>query len=493
MSPAGRRLPFALWPCLWSTTLAAQDAAPIATAMQQLLATPHLADARIGVVVDDLASGRRLCEHDAAKGFMTASNMKLLTAAAALQALGPAFTFATTLEAGGELKDGVLTGDLVLVGDGDPSFGHAGGSDPIATLAPFVDAVQQLGVRRLDGRVVGVDDVQDDQALGEGWQWDYLHEDYAAPFGGLCFAENVATVFVRGGGSEGAPPVLRLVPDVGQCRVVGSLRCGPAGSKTEVQVRRQPGTAVVTIGGSVAADAPEQPVVVSVENPTRYAALALRAALVARGIEVRGPAVDADDIGGLPVSARRRLYEHRSRPLGDLLQRLLKDSQNLWAEQLWRTVARKAVAASDQAACEGAVGRALAGLGVEPSGLVLADGSGLSRRNLVQPRQIAALLAALHRGPQRDVFVGALPIAGVDGTLQKRMAAGPARGHVFAKTGFIGRVACLSGYIARPEAAQAPLAFCVLLNNFTCTTDEAKAAIDAFVQDLAAAAGWPRE
>ena len=424
---------------------------------------------------------------------MTASNMKLLTAGAALQVLGPSFTFATTLEAGGELKDGVLTGDLVLIGEGDPSFGQAAGVDPVATLTPFVDAVQQLGVRRLEGRIVGVDDVQHDQALGEGWQWDYLHEDYAAPFGGLCFAENVATVLIQGGGSEGAAPVLRLVPDVGQCRVVCSLRCGPSGSKTELQVRRQPGTAVVTITGTMAADAAEQPLVASIENPTRYAALALRAALVARGIEVRGPAVDADEVGGLPVSARRQLYEHRSRPLAEMLRRLLKDSQNLWAEQMWRTVARKAVAASDQAACEGAVATALAVLGVDSKGLVLADGSGLSRRNLVQPGQIAALLASLQRGVHRDVFVAALPIAGVDGTLQKRMTTGAARGHVLAKTGFIGRVACLSGYVARPDAAQPPLVFSLMLNNFTCSTDEAKAAIDAFVQELAVQAGWPRQ
>jgi D-alanyl-D-alanine carboxypeptidase/D-alanyl-D-alanine-endopeptidase (penicillin-binding protein 4) len=108
----------------------------------------------------------------------------------------------------------------------------------------------------------------------------------------------------------------------------------------------------------------------------------------------------------------------------------------------------------------------------------------------VQPRQLADLLSALWRNEHRDVFVASLPIAGVDGTLAERFKDGPAHAHVRAKTGFISRVVALSGYVPRPDANAAPMVFSVLLNNFTCQTQAAKDAVDAFVQELARAAGW---
>jgi D-alanyl-D-alanine carboxypeptidase/D-alanyl-D-alanine-endopeptidase (penicillin-binding protein 4) len=349
------------------------------------------------------------------------------------------------------------------------------------------------GVRQLRGRVVGVDDCQGDEHRGQGWQYDYLEADYAAPFGGLCFADNVAVLLVAGGGAAGAAPRWRTVPDVGELLLGALPRCGAAGGETRLRVARPLAGAQVAVAGTIAADAGEQRLPVAVLNPTRFAARALHAALRARGIEVHGGAVDADDVAAPPPGSARELASVRSPELRAILVPTLKDSVNLYAEQLFRTAARVAGAGTGSEACERHAKSVLERLHVPTAGMLLADGSGLSRRNLVQPLQLAALLHAACRVSWREEFLAALPVAGVDGTLARRFATGPCRGRVRAKTGFVSYVVCLSGYLPRPGAQSAPIAFSAMLNNFVSGAEAAKAAADAFVDDLARAAGWPPE
>lgn len=470
--------------------LPAQDPAAIAEAAQRLLARPELQDARIGLVVADAGSGAVLHAHDAGKGFMTASNMKLVSGAVALLTLGADFTFATRLETAAPVVDGVLKGDLLLVGGGDPTLGGRQLEDPLAAFAPFVAALRALGVGKVEGRVVGVDDCQADEHLGMGWQWDYLWEDYAAACSGLNWAENVVGIEVSGA-TVGDRPVFRVLPHVGYVLVQSDLKCGPAGGATALTFQRAQGTSTVRVGGRIAAGAAPQLRKVAIENPTRYAAAGLKAALQRDGIQVTGPAVDRDDAGGAADGTSTLLHTVRSRPLGEILVPTLKDSVNLYAEQLHRVAAQSALGRSDGAAAAEHARAVLTGLGVDAAGMVVADGSGLSRRNLVRPAQLAALLTAMWARPEREVFLRALPVAGQDGTLRARFASGVARGRVHAKTGFIGGVVALSGYLPRPDADAPPLVFVTLVNNFTCGTDAAKAAVDAWVEDLARAAGWP--
>jgi D-alanyl-D-alanine carboxypeptidase/D-alanyl-D-alanine-endopeptidase (penicillin-binding protein 4) len=260
----------------------------------------------------------------------------------------------------------------------------------------------------------------------------------------------------------------------------------------ELRLVREPFADVVRIDGALAADAGERTFRIAVRDPSRFAADALRTALRREGIRVTGPAGTADEQPApLPRGRFVELSRWVSEPLRKVAVPTLKDSQNLYAEQLFRTAARVAGGPSDSAGAAGHAAQVLRSLGVDTTGIYLADGSGLSRRNLVRPRQLAELLAALWRGPHRAVVFDALPVAGQDGTLQNRFATGPARGRVRAKTGFIARVVGLSGYVPRPDPGAAPLAFAVLLNNFTGSDAEAKAAADAFVTELARSVGLP--
>lgn len=468
---------------------AAQSAPPppLSEALAALCRDPALSGARVGAVVLDGPGGSTVVEHDADFGFMTASNMKLVVAATALATLGPEFRFRTRLVATGPVRDGVLHGDLVLIGSGDPSLGA--GDDALSVFGQMLDGIGEL--RALTGHVVGDDDCQPDEVMGDGWAWGYAGEDYAAQVSGLCFAENCITLEVRPRG-DGEAPDVALIPPTGYCRVENLARSVAGEGAASLWVQRQRASNVIRVGGTLRVGIAPTRHRCSVENPTAWAATALRETLLARGVQVGGGAFDRDE---LPAHRERYgdetlLAEHESPTLSELLVTLMKRSQNLYAEQLVR-------AASRARGGDGGMGQAaahskatLAALGVDTAGMRVADGSGLTRLNLVRPRQLAALLAAMWQHDYRAMFVDSLPIAGVDGTLKGRFHDSPARGRVRAKTGYVSSVVALSGYVQRGPEHAAPMVFSVLVNNFTCETRAAQRAVDRFVEAIATHAGW---
>lgn len=454
---------------------------PVPAALDELLADPALAGGRVGVMVVDTVDGAVLAQAMHDRGFATASNMKLVTAAVALESMGPEHVFVTTLAACGAIAEGELRGDLVLRGGGDPSF-----AEPRADGEPWTAMAARLhdaGVRRVAGRVVGDASILPPVQRGHGWQWDYLADDYAAPFAGLVAAGSVLEVRVAA--VDGAVQVTTSPPlptldgwvDSRAVTVVGD-------GKTELAAARGLGTQLVVLSGKVVAGAEPATLRVAVADPVRFAEAVATAALRGHGVEVVGAPQSCD-------GPEEPLAWLSSRPLRAIVQPMLTRSDNLYAEMLFRMSSRLAGDAPEAGGTEAAerhAKAALGGLGVACDGMVLADGSGLSRRNLVQPRQLVQLLRAARERSWFDAFEDGLPVAGETGTLRSRFADGPAKGHVHAKTGFISRVVCLSGYVERP--AGAPLVFSVMLNDFTCDTDAAKAACDRFVQRLAAFAGW---
>jgi D-alanyl-D-alanine carboxypeptidase/D-alanyl-D-alanine-endopeptidase (penicillin-binding protein 4) len=457
-------------------------------ALRSLVEAPALDGGRVGVVAIDLEDGRTLCAHDADRGFMTASNMKLVTAAVALVTLGPEFRFRTRVVAAGPLDDGVLAGDLVLVGSGDPSFGGRGdGARPEAVLDAMVDElIARHGLRRIGGDVLGDDDCQPDEIMGEGWAWNYQSDDYAAQVSGLCFAENY--VLLRFTPTvDGEPPRRELVPETTFLRVVADrTRCQDGLGRSTLWAVRRRGSNDVELGGELASGDREVIRSVTVENPCAFAAWALREALRRKGITVDGDARDRDELPPRPerYGEEQVLVEHESAPLRDLLLRLCKPSQNLYGEQLIRAASRAATGNGGMRDAAAHAKLVLERLGVDPRGMRIADGSGLSRLDLVRPAQLASLCAAMWRSEHRDDFVASLPIAGVDGTLRSRFRGTVAENVVRAKTGYVQSVVALSGFVPRDPPAGPPVVFSILVNNFTSASDAAKSAVDDFVVAL---------
>jgi D-alanyl-D-alanine carboxypeptidase/D-alanyl-D-alanine-endopeptidase (penicillin-binding protein 4) len=263
----------------------------------------------------------------------------------------------------------------------------------------------------------------------------------------------------------------------------GRVDTGPRGSETRVWPEQRPGEPFLTIAGAIAAGAPPARLQVSTGNPTAGFANALLARLVANSIPVDGAAIDIDDLEAPPDRrAFTTVHVHRSPPLAEIVQPLLKDSINLYGEAVLRLNAPATAFPTNDAALDGLRLR-LASWGVPSWGQQLVDGSGLSRRDALAPEALVLVLARLHDPTMTSPWMTALPIAGVDGSLAARMRGTAAERRVRAKTGSMSNVRALAGYAVTNDGEH--LAFAVILNNFDGTGAEATAAVDAIAVKLA--------
>ena len=315
---------------------------PDATATQlrhdidAIVSAPALEHGYWGVLVKSLKTGETLYSLHPLKLMMPASNMKLVTLAAAAERLGWDYTYETKILSVGAIDFGFLDGDLLVVGSGDPSLTEAA-AKPL--FAAWAERLKAMGVSAIKGRIIGDDNTLDDEPLGMGWSWDDLPDAYAAGVGALQFNENMARVTVAPGAAIGAPAVVTIAPPAAGLTVRSFLTTTAAGTAESVQTRRKPGSAELELRGSVPLGAAASVQTVSVDNPTMFFVTALRNALIEHGIDVRGDAVDIDNIRDAPSRDDGvTMISYRSPPLSALADRLMKMSQNQYAETLLRTL-----------------------------------------------------------------------------------------------------------------------------------------------------------
>lgn len=444
---------------------------------------PLFAHATWAVVIESLATGEVLYELNRSKLVMPASNMKIVTMAVAAETLGWDYRYETKLVSSAPIEAGVLRGDLVVIGSGDPSINGRYG-DATRVFEQWADRLSAAGITAIDGRIVGDDNRFDDERLGPGWSWDYLAYGYAAPVGALQFRESMATLLVRPGNAPGAPLSLTLEPADAGLSVVNRAVTGASQTRADLDFRRLAGQQTLEVRGTMPIGAAQLDRTVTVDNPTDYFVRSLRAVLRARGIDVRGEAVDIDDISGeAGLEAGRTLATHVSAPLGDIGTLLMKVSQNLYAESLLKTVGTRRGIGSVES------GRAVARevlerWGVAPEAYVLADGSGLSRYNYLTAGTIATILGRMRQDPRHaSAFAATLPVAGRDGTLANRMKKTRAEGNVRAKTGSIANVRALSGYVRARDGE--PLLFSIIANDFVVPAATIDYATDLALEILA--------
>jgi len=454
--------------------------APTAGALAQLrtdilAATrlPGVSRASWGVVVYSLDRHERLFELNPRTLFVPASVAKLVSVATAAEARGWDYRFETTLRSTGPVQGGILRGDLLVVGSGDPSIGGRGGGD----LSGFVAAVRAAGISRIDGRIIGDDDAVEEPRPQLAWAWDDLGYTTGALFGALNLAENRTTVTVTAGALEGAPTTLGLEPRASSRGVVNRTVTGPAGSMQLLWPEQRPGEVALTIAGSIPAGARPVQIGISAGNPTLWFASVLRHRLIEDGLEIAGAAVDIDDVEPAPDrTASTILFTYRSGTLGEIAQPLLKESINLYAEALMRLNAEQGTFPTNDAALEG-LRKRLQSWGLPDDSYQLVDGSGLSRRNAISADALAVVLQRMYDPSGASPFMTALPVAGVDGSLESRMKGTSAEDNVRAKTGTMSNVRSLAGYATTRDGEH--LAVVIMVNNFEGTGAQANQAIDA--------------
>ena len=385
-----------------------------------------------------------------------ASNMKIVTLAAAATRLGWDYRFQTTIGSRGGREAHVLRGDLLVVGGADPTIGS--GTDPLATFREWAQTLRASGLRRIDGDLIGDPSRFGVDWLGDTWSWGDLPFGYGAAYSGLTYHENMARLTVTPADSPDSEALVSLDPEgtglVVSARVVTSASVPTAA----LQVRRDPGSAVLSVEGTVPIGGAALTRTVAVPDPAMFFLTAFRTALAEAGVEVRGrtrvePTADPGDTV---------LLTHWSEPLAQVAHRFMKVSQNLYGEALLRVLAPER--ATSMADARRITASTLETLGVTAGQVQGIDGSGLSRRDFLTSRALVTLLQAMAQPPHREVFRATLPVAGVDGTLASRFKDGPCAGRLAAKTGTLSNVRALSGYLT--SATGTPYVFSVIANNY---------------------------
>ena len=432
-----------------------------------VFSAPLTAHAQWAVDVRSAETGERLFALNTGKLMMPASNMKILTLAAAASTLGWDARLQTTLETSATLHDGVLQGDLVVRGAGDPTI-NARDNRAAVVFDEWAAALRAAGIREIEGRLVGDDQAFDEAGLGEGWAWDDLQYGYAAPVAALQFNENAAELTIDPAAVPGDPPALHLQAGSG-LMLVNRAVTGPPESAATIRYHRRLDAPLLEVSGSIAAQAAGIRRSVAVVNPTIFFVQSLKEALAERGIAVHGAATDLDDIAAelavMPHNERRLLAVSQSPPLREIAKVLMKISQNLYAETLLKAMGAAQGGLGTYEGGRLAVDATFAAWGIPAGSYIMADASGLSRYNYVTAATVASILERMYADPQhREAFMATLPVAGREGTVATRLRRTRAEGNAAAKTGSISNVRTLSGYVRTRDGEV--LAFAILANDF---------------------------
>ena len=527
-------------------TPAPQPTAPPAetiAALQSRIAThiaqPRFAPAAWGIKIVSLDSGKTIFEHNAGKYFNPASNAKLYTTALALARLGADYRIRTSLYGTARPDvNGTLKGDLIVYGRGDPLMtASAGGGDYFKSLAPLAQQLASAGVRRIEGDLVGDESYFATPPLGAGWEWDDLQEYYGAETSALTLNDNSLDLFAKPAERAGQPCRLSTGPATTLVTLINRTQTVPKGAEGRITVYRPVGENVIYVSGRLPIGHKGYRGSVSVHNPAALFVTAFKEALAQHGIAVTGRTRTMDwkyrEVTPVDWTKLVELGFVESPPLKEIVRETLKPSQNLYAQLLLLQVGAQqgpgagnrgedsppAANGSSNSTPKTANGTAqnpdprpsapdpqptteqkgiealtafLTEAGVKKDDVLLEEGSGLSRKDVITPNATVALLGFMNRHATAEAYRNGLPIAGVDGTLQNRMKGTPAAGNARAKTGTLRYVYTLSGYVT--TAAGERLAFSIMLNNYynTDRSTPARDDIDAIVVMLAGFTGNSR-
>ena len=511
-----------------------------------LLDDPAVSRAHWGIMVTSL-DGALIYGLNQTQLFQPASNTKLFTTAAALALLGTDKRFTTQVIAEGKLSGHSLKGNLRLEGGGDPSFGTRdlpyippaqrakstpGAPPSIADIEELADKVYASGLRVVKGDIVGDDSQFEWEPYPPDWAFDDLVYGYGAPVSALSVHDNQIEVQVSPSTLKyGGKATIRTDPDVPYYAIENNVNTldfgiGPRGCDARLGYQREQGTTHLVVFGDIPPRAAPCTQAVAIADPAEYAAMALKAALVRRGVRATGmakayhqvprtlgPAIrddpgtsfmmqhavlsrpysanaeplqcDAQNVAGPKQPERTTLGTHKSSPLSEDVTYTLKVSQNLHAEVILRDTGAAYSCEHTQSAGITVLREFLLHLGIEKGDFAFVDGSGLSNHDLVTPRATAKLLQFATTQPWFADWKASLPVAGEDGTLETRFPNPPLKDHLFAKTGTLGEARALSGYL--DAASGRTVIFSIMVSNHLPGTTADRDAMDKIVAAIQAA------
>jgi len=460
-------------------------AADLQRAIDALLDASPVARASVGIHVLDLKTGAALYSRNADRLYLPASNMKLFTGALALERLGPDYLMTTRLVR-------ARSGDLILVGGGDPSL--SGRAYPYQKDAPAANALRAIedladqavaaGVQRVDGDIVGDDQLYPWAPYPPSWTEDDMIGEDGAPVSALTVNDNVISLSIHPAAEAGELANITFDPAIEYYAVDNHVLTVAGGRETRIRLSRMPGSRQLLVWGSIPLAGPPVRETVAVDDPALFAAYALYDALLRRGVAIRGRPVarhrgsfeDPWPIDGDVIAMRT------SPPLVDILQVIEKVSQNLHAELMLREVARVTRGSGTRESGLAEMGDLMAKIGIKADEWRAEDGSGLSRNDQVSPKAVTRMLSYMAASKNGSAWLSLLPLGGEDGTLSRRLCCASDARQVRAKTGSLTRAVTLSGYANSKTRGR--LAFSILVNNFSAPQAEVRAWVDKIAMTL---------
>ncbi len=458
---------------------------PVKAAVNKLANDASLKNAGLSFTIIDKASGGLLYSHNPHLALVPASSMKLLSCAYGLKTLGKDFRFRTDLEYTGNIdKDGVLHGDLIIKGYGDPSLGSEmtnGEQELDRILNLWVVSIKKKGIKKVEGRVYGDASFLSDEGIYDSWQWADIGNYYAAGDYGLNIFDNLIKVKLKQTKQGGNPSVSATYPNIPGMNFANSLLCAGVNSGDNAYIYGGPLQNQRAIRGTIPAGTSIFEIKGSQPDPPATAALLLRQKLTEAGVESRSFAGSLTS--ALPDGKRMLIESFYSSPLKDIVRETLLKSLNLNAEGIVRYCHAVNKPGSKIEDALKSFTDFLERQSGQRVGFMVADGCGLSTLNCISSYSFAGFLQEVLKDKAiGGVLTDALPVAGVSGTLKGYMKNSKAAGKIKAKTGSMNRVRSFSGLLTGASGKE--YVFSLIINNYTCTSAQIKAKVEALFEGL---------
>jgi len=438
-------------------------------------ADPALKNASWGFCVIDAATGRTIISHNEHQSLVPASTQKVLTTASALMMLGADFRYQTSIGYSGYIDaGGILQGDLIIKGSGDPAFGSNAMHDSLnlgRVFAGWLLAVRNAGIRQINGRVLADESVFDQELIPRKWLWEDMGNYYGAGASGLTANENMYTVYFQPSNALGQPArVVMTEPPIPGMEFNNQVTTGPKGSGDQVYIFGAPYQMLRTLTGTVPLGSSNFPVRGSIPDPPFFVAAAFSDFLSRNDISQKQPPLShrlAAQAGTSPGAVSRTLSSWSSPALAQIAARTNLSSVNTFAENLVKTVGSHAKGEGTTAAGNEAIKEHWKKFGLDVDGMFLYDGSGLSPSNRLTVHQLAKVLQITAGQPFYEGFQVGLPLAGRTGSIASSFRGTSSEGVLRAKSGFLANVRSYAGYTKTADGKT--LAFAFIVNDYQGT------------------------
>lgn len=447
---------------------------------------PSLTHANWGFCLMDPKTGKVITEFESQRSLMPASSMKLITTIAGINLIGADYRYKTIIQYDGVIgKDSVLTGNLYILGSGDPTLGSdriSGDLKYDSLMKQWAANVMAKGIKKVNGKIIADASAFEDYATPGSWNWDDIGQYYGAGPYGLNVNENTYTIYFSTTGSISR--VDSVVPTIEGLTVFNDVKVGGAGDNAFIY--GAPDNYFRYVTGTIPINRKRYGVNGSMPDPPLFLALEFKKALINAGIPVEQQATTVYAMKREKIKVnnnRQNLFNHESAPLSEIIYHTNQKSNNLFAETILKTLGKTQASNGSRETGTTVVSNFYKSKGIDLTGMVVEDGSGLSRMNVFTPEQMCEILTMEMKQTTFEAFKNSLPIAGKSGTLKTIAVNSAATGKVFAKSGSMSKVRSYSGYVQTKSGDL--LAFCIIMNNYTCSSVEIKSKLEKVMNLMA--------